>query len=59
MFTGRGKGGLSRQGDWLLFAGRSQPVWNNTGDVVYLRQTNGQLIDSMTVGQPKRHPNGH
>jgi hypothetical protein len=44
----------------LLFAGRHAPIWNNTGDVAYLRHvSNGQLVDSRTVGLPARHPNGH
>jgi Lamin Tail Domain len=42
-----------------LFAGKSAPVWNNTGDVAYLRNPDGTFIDTMTVGDPARHPNGH
>jgi len=43
----------------LLFAGRSAPVWNNTGDVVYLRRLDGTFVSSLTVGDPPRHPSGH
>jgi hypothetical protein len=43
-----------------LFAGREGSVWNNDGDVAYLREVaTGEFIDSMTVGDPPRHPNGH
>lgn len=59
VFTGHGKPGLSNHGNWLLFAGRSAPIWNNNGDVAYLREANGEFIDYMTVGAPKRHPGGH
>jgi hypothetical protein len=43
----------------LLFAGKDAPVWNNTGDVAYLRRSDGTFVDTMTVGDPARHPNGH
>lgn len=44
----------------LLFAGRRAPVWNNSGDVAYLRHVaDGRFVDSRTVGSPARHPNGH
>ncbi len=59
VYTGPGKNELSAEGDWLLFAGRNAMVWNNPGDVAYLRRPDGELIDSRTVGHPKRHPNGH
>lgn len=58
VFTGNGDSEVLADGDMLLFAGRSA-VWNNTGDVAYLRNPDGTFIDSMTVGHPKRHPNGH
>ncbi len=59
VFTGHGTSELGPQGDWLLFAGHSAQIWNNTGDVAYLRNAAGQLVDSRTAGHPKRHPNGH
>jgi Lamin Tail Domain len=63
VFTGKGRSEwiATKKGNkaLLLFAGRSAPVWNNTGDVAYLRKTNGQFVDSKTVGSPARHPNGH
>jgi hypothetical protein len=27
--------------------------------VAYLRRLDGTFVDSRTVGDPKRHPNGH
>jgi hypothetical protein len=33
--------------------------WNNSGDVAYLRRLDGTFVDSLTVGHPARHPNGH
>lgn len=43
----------------LLFAGRAVAVWNNAGEVAYLRRADGTFVDSMTVGDPARHPRGH
>lgn len=59
VFTGRGRNERAQNGDLVLFAGRDAPIWNNTGDVAYLRRPDGTFIDSMTVGAPARHPNGH
>jgi hypothetical protein len=59
---GRDKRIRSRRGNdfLLLFAGRDAPIWNNTGDVAYLRRVpNGEFVDTKTVGSPARHPNGH
>jgi hypothetical protein len=43
----------------LLFMARAAPIWNNSGDVVYLRKTDGTFVDTSTLGDPPRHPNGH
>jgi hypothetical protein len=59
VFTGTGTNGRSTHGNWLLFAGRRAAVWNNSGDVAYLRDAQGRIVDSHTVGRPARHPNGH
>jgi Lamin Tail Domain len=59
VFSGHGQNARTSSGDLLLFAERSQPIWNNNGDVAYLRRPSGEFIDTMTVGDPKRHPNGH
>jgi hypothetical protein len=42
----------------VLFWGRAATVWNNSGDVVYLRRSNGEFVDWAVVGAPPRHP-GH
>ncbi len=59
VFTGSGRNERLANGDLLLFAGRHAPVWNNTGDVSYLRNARGEFMDWMSVGAPARHPNGH
>jgi hypothetical protein len=59
VFTGDGTDERLTDGDLLLFARRSAPIWNNTGDVGYLRRLDGTFVDSLTVGHPARHPNGH
>ncbi|HEV7566373.1 MAG TPA: lamin tail domain-containing protein [Microbacteriaceae bacterium] len=63
VFTGSGDGRwhTDEHGKtWLLlFMGRAAPIWNNAGDVVYLRKLDGTIVDSHTVGDPPRHPNGH
>jgi hypothetical protein len=59
VFTGQGTNDRDRDGDLYLFVGRRAPIWNDDGDVAYLRLGDGRFIDSRTVGHPKRHPNGH
>ena len=59
VFTGRGADERTADDHLLLFAGRDAPMWNNGGDVAYLRNPDGTFIDHMTVGDPKRHPGGH
>jgi hypothetical protein len=59
VFSGPGSNVRLPDGDLLLFAGRLAPVWNNTGDVAYLRKSDGEIVDWLTVGAPARHPNGH
>jgi hypothetical protein len=59
VFTGPGTNERLDDGDLLLFAQRGAPIWNNNGDVAYLRNPDGTFIDTMTVGEPKRHPKGH
>lgn len=41
IFTGHGRDELDTDGSWLLFAGHTTNVWNDTGDVAYLRSENG------------------
>jgi hypothetical protein len=59
VFSGPGRNERGSDGNLYLFAGRRAPVWNDTGDVAYLRLPDGRFIDTMTVGSPKRHPAGH
>lgn len=59
VFTGRGQNVRNDSGNLILFAGHSAQVWNDDGDVAYLRRLDGTFVDSRTVGDPKRHPNGH
>lgn len=42
----------------VLYWGLRACVWNNSGDVAYLRESDGRIIDYCTVGNPPRHP-GH
>lgn len=59
VFTGDGTNCRSDGGHLLLFWGHSTRIWNDDGDVAYLRRSDGTFVDSRTVGNPKRHPNGH
>jgi hypothetical protein len=63
VFSGKGTSERHDRGggktELWLFAGRSAPVWNNDGDVAYLRKLDGTFVSSLTVGDPPRHPNGH
>lgn len=63
LFTGRGanRWETDEHGKrWLLlFMGRRAPIWNNAGDVVYLRKIDGTFVDVETIGNPPRHPRGH
>lgn len=59
VFSGIGHSVRLADGDLLLFAERGAPIWNNRGDVAYLRNARGVFVDWMDVGAPARHPNGH
>jgi hypothetical protein len=59
VFTRTGTAERLSDGDLILYWGRGADVWNNPGDVAYLRHSDGTFIDHMTVGEPKRHPGGH
>lgn len=59
VFTGTGRNTRRSDGALFLFWGRDSNVWNDTGDVAYLRRGDGTFVDHMTVGDPKRHPRGH
>ncbi len=55
VFTGSGISEL-RTGHWLLFAGLEAPVWGNGGGVAYLRNTAGQIVDSLAAGNRRETP---
>ena len=59
VFTGLGTNTADDNGNYLLFAGRRASIWNNDGDVAYLREANGRFIDWRTVGDSAQRPNGH
>lgn len=59
IFTGVGQNCRSDSGSLLLFWNLAHTVWNDDGDVAYLRHSDGTFVDTMTVGDPKRHPGGH
>lgn len=59
VFTGTGTNARNPDGNFILYAGRRAAVWNDDGDVAYLRRPDGTFIDSVTVGHPARHPRGH
>jgi hypothetical protein len=39
-----------------LYMNRDAKVWNNNGDVAYLRRPDGTFITYKAVGHPARHP---
>lgn len=63
VFTASVPEGWTETGDGyralILSMGYEAPIWNNTGDVAYLRNPDGTFIDHMVVGDPARHPGGH
>jgi hypothetical protein len=59
VFSGLGENCRSDSGSLLLFWGLRHAVWNDDGDVAYLRRSDGTFIDTHIVGHPKRHPGGH
>jgi len=58
VFSGEGVSEACEIG-WLLCAGWTAPIWERNGDVAYLRDTAGRVVDSMIVGQSRRHAHGH
>ncbi|MBA3428269.1 MAG: lamin tail domain-containing protein [Actinobacteria bacterium] len=59
VFSGTGRSERTPSGDRILFAGLPAPVWNDTSHVAHLRRPQGRIIDTMHVGRPPRHPDGH
>ncbi len=59
--TGEGDGGwriVDGVNSLVLYWGLRATIWNNSGDVAYLREADGRIIDWAIVGNPPRHP-GH
>jgi len=59
VYSAKGKNQRTRTGDLILYAGLEAPVWKDESQVVYLRRPDGRIVDTMRVGRPPRHPDGH
>ena len=59
VYSGKGKNQRTHTGDVILYAGLPSAVWKDESHVAFLRQPDGRIIDTMRVGRPPRHPNGH
>ncbi len=45
--AGAGAGGVHREGgdgDWVFYRGASSPIWNNTGDTLWLQNAAGAQV---------------
>ena len=59
VYSGTGTSQRTHTGDLMLYAGLRAPVWKDESHVAYLRHPDGRIIDTMRVGRPPRHPDGH
>jgi hypothetical protein len=59
VYSKQGKSQRTHTGDLILYAGLQAPVWKDESYVAYLRHPDGRIIDTMHVGRPPRHPDGH
>jgi hypothetical protein len=60
VFSGSGTSSRTPHGDLILFAGLPARIWNDEGgDVGHLRRPDGRILDTMRLGRPPRHPDGH
>src|SRR5215207_6601101 len=59
VYSGKGPSQRTRKGDLILYAGLDGRFWTDDSQVAYLRDPDGKMIDSMRVGRPPRHPDGH
>ena len=59
VYSEEGTSQRTHTGDVILYAGRRGPVWKDESHVAHLRHPDGRIIDTMRVGRPPRHPNGH
>jgi hypothetical protein len=59
VYSAEGKSRRTPTNDLLLYAGLPRSVWKDDSYVAYLRHPDGRIIDTMHVGRPPRHPDGH
>ncbi len=59
VYSGKGMSQRAHTGDVILYAGLPASVWKDESHVAYLRHPDGRIIDTMRVGRPPRHPDGH
>ncbi len=59
VYSNDGKSQRMHTGDLILYAGLPALVWKDESQVAYLRHSDGRIIDTMHVGRPPRHPDGH
>ena len=59
VYSKAGKTQRTHTGDLILYAGLQARVWKDESHVAYLRHPDGRIIDTMHVGRPPRHPDGH
>lgn len=59
IYSGKGTSQRTHTGDLILYAGLEAPVWKDESHVAHLRRPDGKIIDTMRVGRPPRHPDGH
>jgi hypothetical protein len=59
VYSRKGTSQRTRSGDLVLYAGLRASVWKDKSVVAYLRHPDGRIIDTMHVGRPPRHPDGH
>jgi len=59
VYSKQGRSQRMHTGDLILYAGVQAPVWKDKSRVAYLRHPDGRIIDTMHVGRPPRHPDGH
>jgi hypothetical protein len=59
VYSGEGTSQRSHTGDFMLYAGLQGRVWKDESCVAYLRRPDGKIIDTLRVGRPPRHPDGH
>jgi lamin tail-like protein len=59
VYSGEGTSQRTHTNDLMLYAGLPGRVWKDESHVAHLRHPDGRIIDTMRVGRPPRHPEGH